>query len=77
MHRRRRKRRQTFLELTRGVETMQVQLARVKQFHSIQHTEIDMITNKPIELGKVSEETKHIGPVDPDNTIMPLGDQLA
>jgi hypothetical protein len=34
-----------------------------------------MITNKPIELGKVSEETKQPGPFEPENAIMPLGDE--
>lgn len=32
-----------------------------------------MITNQPIELGKVSEETKEIGPGPTDNGMTPVG----
>jgi hypothetical protein len=30
--------------------------------HSAIHKEIEMTTSKPVELGKVSEETKEVGP---------------
>jgi hypothetical protein len=30
--------------------------------HSVIHKEIEMTTSKPVELGKVSEETKEVGP---------------
>jgi hypothetical protein len=32
-----------------------------------------MTTNKPVELGKVSEETKHVGPGPSDNPITSVG----
>jgi hypothetical protein len=32
-----------------------------------------MITNQPIELGKVSEETKERGPGPTDNGLTPIG----
>jgi hypothetical protein len=32
-----------------------------------------MTTNQPIELGKVSEETKQIGSGPADNNVTPLG----
>ena len=32
-----------------------------------------MTTNQPIELGKVSEETKHTGMGPSDNNVTPLG----
>jgi hypothetical protein len=32
-----------------------------------------MTTNKPVELGKVSEETKEIGPGPADNPVNGLG----
>jgi hypothetical protein len=32
-----------------------------------------MTTNKPIELGKASEETKHRGPGPTDNLLTPVG----
>jgi hypothetical protein len=35
-----------------------------------------MTTNQPIELGKVSEETKQPGPAATDNHIDPFGEPL-
>jgi hypothetical protein len=34
----------------------------------IRHKEIYMTTNQPVELGKVSEETKEVGPGPIDHT---------
>ena len=33
-----------------------------------------MTTNKPVELGRVSEETKQVGLHKPDNFLIPSGD---
>jgi hypothetical protein len=35
-----------------------------------------MSTNKPIELGKVSEETQQMGPHPTDNFVTPNGEPL-
>lgn len=35
-----------------------------------------MITNRPIELGKASEETKHSGPHPTDNIFTATGEPL-
>jgi hypothetical protein len=35
--------------------------------------EIDMTTNKPVELGKASEETKEVGHGPTDNDVTPIG----
>jgi hypothetical protein len=43
-------------------------------FHYVHtHKEIDMTTSKPMELGKVSEQTKHFGPGPSDNGVTPVG----
>jgi len=39
--------------------------------------EIRMITSKPVELGRVSEETKQFGPSPPDSIGSPVGEQTA
>ena len=36
-----------------------------------------MTTNKPVELGTVSEETKQFGPSPPDSLGSPVGEQTA
>jgi hypothetical protein len=36
-----------------------------------------MITSKPVELGRVSEETKQFGPSPPDSLGSPVGEQTA
>ncbi len=35
-----------------------------------------MTTNQPVELGKVSEETKQHGPAPADNLIVPFGEPV-
>ena len=40
----------------------------------IRHKEIYMTTNQPIELGRVSEETKHTGIGEGDSFMLPTTD---
>jgi hypothetical protein len=39
--------------------------------------EIQMTTNKPVELGRVSEETKQMGPAPSDSVGSPIGEKTA
>jgi hypothetical protein len=45
-------------------------------FTNCRFKEILMITNRPIELGKASEETKHMGPHPTDNPFTATGEPL-
>lgn len=38
-----------------------------RMIFSTSDKEIHMTTNKPVELGRVSEETKEVGPISEDN----------
>jgi hypothetical protein len=64
------------LQLTRSRSAEQLDLATADSRAIFQlqiRKEIDMTTNQPVELGKVSEETKESGPGPTDNDVTLIG----
>jgi hypothetical protein len=67
------------LTCSRSAEQLELATADSRAFFHYVHThkEIDMTTSKPIELGRVSEETKETSPGPSDNGTGPFGPPTA